>query len=157
MPNDKVFLDIEPGFEQYGDKFQFVLGKATSWDTEERVVSVQRSVGEEVALHYHALILATGSKTVSPTQSSWANSFKETSEALSAMHGKLATAKSIVIAGGGPAGVETAAEPVEKSNGVAGWFQARPSRINVDITFSLAPSSFCPACSNPSESKRRPI
>lgn len=71
MPNETIFLDIEPGFKQYGDKFQFVLGKAVSWDAEKRVVFVKKNAGEEVVLNYHALVLATGSKTLSPTQSNW--------------------------------------------------------------------------------------
>lgn len=28
IPAGKAFLDIEPGYKQYGDKFQFVQGKA---------------------------------------------------------------------------------------------------------------------------------
>jgi NADH dehydrogenase FAD-containing subunit len=62
MPNEKIFIDIEPGFKQYGDKAKFLVGKATSWDPEKRVLSILEPSGREVSISYHALVLATGNK-----------------------------------------------------------------------------------------------
>ena len=46
MPNEKIFLDIEPGFKQYGEKAQFLVGKATSWSPEKRVLFITEPSGK---------------------------------------------------------------------------------------------------------------
>ncbi|KAM0722446.1 hypothetical protein Q7P37_001887 [Cladosporium fusiforme] len=134
MPNDKIFLDIAPGFEQYGDKVQFLVGKATSWDPENRTVSIKEPSGKELLLDYYALVLATGSKTSSLTQSSHGNSHEEIEAALAAISSRVKDVKSIVIAGGGPAGVETAGEIAELLNGTPGWFKSRVTNPKAQIT-----------------------
>lgn len=65
MPNEKIFIDIEPGFKQYGDKVKFIVGKATSWDPEKRVLFVSEPASKEIAISYHSLVLSTGSKSQS--------------------------------------------------------------------------------------------
>lgn len=145
MPNDKLFLDIEPGFKQYGDKVQFVVGKATFWDPEKRTVSIKLPSGEETALDYYALVLATGSKTSSLTQSSHGNSHEEIEDALATMSTQVKNAKSIVIAGGGPAGVETAGEIAEFLNGTPGWFQSKPANPKAHITLLTSSSKLLPS------------
>jgi NADH dehydrogenase FAD-containing subunit len=50
----------------------------------------------------------------------------------------LPAAKSIVIAGGGPTGVETAGELGEHLNGRAGWFSTKPAHPKVAITLISA-------------------
>lgn len=133
---DLLFLDIAPGLKQYGENFRFVQGKAVEWDVEGRQVKIEMAGGngEEVVVGYHALILATGTKSFSPLFSLQGGGHEEIQDALSSMHGRLATAKSIVLAGGGPAGVETAAEFGEVLNGAAGWFASRPKQIKTEIT-----------------------
>jgi len=145
MPNDKLFLDIEPGFKQYGDKVQFVVGKATFWNPEKRTVSIKLPSGEETALDYYALVLATGSKTSSLTQSSHGNSHEEIEDALATMSTQVKNAKSIVIAGGGPAGVETAGEIAEFLNGTPGWFQTKPANPKTHITLLTSSSKLLPS------------
>lgn len=139
LPKEKILLDIEPGFAQYGDKVQFLVGKATSWDPEKRVVYVSLPTetsgsGKEVAVGYHALVLATGSKSASPIWSSYGNGHEEIEAALADANTQIKRAKSIVIAGGGPAGVETAGEIAQHLNGTPGWFQKKPKNPKAQIT-----------------------
>lgn len=135
MPNSKTFHDIAAGFKQYSpDVFAFVQGKATSLDTTERTVTVKRTEGAEETISYHALILATGTKTYAPQLSLQGGSHQEIQTALSDMHTQLKSAKSIVVAGGGPAGVETAGEIGEFLNGAPGFFSSKLAKLNVPIT-----------------------
>ncbi|KAK5115413.1 hypothetical protein LTR85_009873 [Meristemomyces frigidus] len=144
VPADQVFLDIEPGFKQYGEVFCFVQGKASSWDPEGRKVVVQRADGAEQTIAYHALILATGTKTYSPLFSLQGTAHTDIQAALRTLHGQLTTAKSIVIAGGGATGVEVAGELGETLNGAAGWFARRPSSIETEITLITNSSTLLP-------------
>ncbi|KAK4634059.1 Oxidoreductase phnG [Fulvia fulva] len=134
MPNKHIFLPTENGFKQYGDTVTFVQGKAVSWDTESRGVTIRKANGKEEVLLYHALILATGTKTPSPLYSLQGTPHTDIEAALAEIRGNLATAKHIVIAGGGPAGVESAGELGELLNGRAGWFASRPSHPQAQIT-----------------------
>jgi len=144
MPNKKIFLDIEPGFAQYGDKVQFMVGKATSWDPEKRVLFVSPSGGKEVPVSYHALVLATGSKSASPIWSSYGNGHGEIEAALADTNAQIKRAKSIVIAGGGPAGVETAGEIAQYLNGTPGWFQKKPANPKAQITLLTSSDKLLP-------------
>ncbi|KAI9851358.1 MAG: hypothetical protein M1838_003914 [Thelocarpon superellum] len=56
----------------------------------------------------------------------------------------LPSAQSIVIAGGGPAGVETAGELGEYLNGRAGWFNGKLEHPTVSITVVTAGSEILP-------------
>lgn len=145
LAHHKLFIDIEPGFAQYGDKVQFLVAKATSWDPEKRILHLTNAEGKDIAISYHALVLATGSKTASLTQSSFGNSHEEIEAALTAINEQVASAKSIVIAGGGPAGVETAGEIAEHLNGSPGWFQTRPSNPTAKITLLTSAPRLLPA------------
>lgn len=144
MPNEKIFIDIEPGFKQYGDKIKFVVGKATSWDPEKRVIFISEPSGKEVPFSYHALVLATGSKSQSPVWSSYGNGHEEIETALANVSAQVKMAKSIVIAGGGPAGVETAGEIAEYLNGTPGWFQSRPKNPKAQITLITSSDKLLP-------------
>lgn len=138
MPNSKTFHDIKAGFTQYDSKiFTFLQGKAVSMDTAQRTVTIERmgaSAGTEQTLSYHALILATGTKTYSPVLSLQGGSHEDIQNALSDLHSKLGKAKSIIVAGGGPAGVETAGEIGEYLNGAAGWFGKKPANVKATVT-----------------------
>lgn len=144
MPNEKIFLDIEPGFKQYGDKVKFVVGKATSWDPEKRVLFISEPSGKEVAFSYDSLVLATGSKSQSAIWSSYGNGHEEIEAALADVNVQVKAAKSIVIAGGGPAGVETAGEIAEYLNGTPGWFQSRPKNPKAQITLITSADKLLP-------------
>ncbi|KAL2864024.1 NAD(P)/FAD-dependent oxidoreductase [Aspergillus lucknowensis] len=136
---DKLFIDVEQQFKQYGERFRFVHGRATRLDTEGRVVSVElvKDAGEgEVTLEvaYHALIIATGSSTPSPLHGLNSSGRDELRAHWTAFRAALPSAKTIVIAGGGPAGIETAGELGEYLNGRAGWFSSKLENPKVKLT-----------------------
>lgn len=145
MPAEKIFLDIETGFKQYGDHFKFVQARATSWDENARTVTLQSADGGEQTLAYWALVLATGSKTQSPVFTLQGSSHEEVAEALQSMNAQIKKAKSIVISGGGPASVETAGEIGEALNGAAGWFSSRPAHPKAKITVITSASKLLPS------------
>ncbi|KAK3073344.1 hypothetical protein LTS18_014452, partial [Coniosporium uncinatum] len=128
-------------------------GSATSMDTAARTVTIAAigagglGEGKEQTLPYHALIIATGTKTASPMMSlcSETATHETVITALQRFHAQLPSAKSIIIAGGGPAGVETAGELGEQLNGIAGWFRSRPKEIKVKITLITGDEKLLPA------------
>ena len=134
FPQDKLFVNIPKQFEQYpSENFRFLDGTATQLDHINRTVSIRISTGNTEKLDYYALVIATGASTPSPLlglnsssdnlRSSW-NTFRQA----------LSTTKSILIAGGGAAGIETAGELGECLNGRAGWFSSRLPNPKVKIT-----------------------
>ncbi|KAF1355174.1 hypothetical protein BDV97DRAFT_344869 [Delphinella strobiligena] len=139
MPNSKTFYEIRSGFNQYNpDVFTFLQGKAVSIDLAQRTVTIKPTrpsdtAGEKV-ISYHALIMATGTKTHDPSLSLQGGLHEDTLNALSILHKKIDKAKTIAVAGGGPAGVEVAGEIGEYLNGAAGWFQKRPGKPKASIT-----------------------
>ncbi|ETN44165.1 uncharacterized protein HMPREF1541_10715 [Cyphellophora europaea CBS 101466] len=140
----KLFVDIPRQFEQYPDRsFQFLQGRATALDHYVRAVTIRAVEGTSETLEYHALVIATGASTPSPLlgpnpdtphlKQNWAEFRKA-----------LPTARSIVIAGGGPAGVETAGELGEYLNGRTGWFNSKMDHPKVAITIVTAGSQILP-------------
>lgn len=144
MPNKHIFLDTREGFKQYGEAIEFLSGSATSWDPETRTVTINTGNGKEEKLPYHALILATGTKTTSPLFGLQGTPHTDIQAALRTVRDQVSQAKKIVIAGGGPAGVETAGELGEMFNGIAGWFSSRPSHIKTEITLITNSSNLLP-------------
>jgi NADH dehydrogenase FAD-containing subunit len=145
FPQEKLFVSIPEAFEQYPKgSFRFIHGTATSLDHEKRTVSVYLANGDTEQLDFHALVIATGASTPSPLlglnqseaflRESW-NTFRKV----------LPTAKSIIIAGGGPAGIETAGELGEYLNGRAGWFKSSLDNPKVSITVITSGSQILPA------------
>lgn len=138
MPNSKTFHDIAAGLSQYDSKlYTFIQGKAISMNTAQRTVTLHRtgsSEGKEEILPYHALILATGTKTYDPTLSLQGGSHEDTLNALKDMHKRLEGAGSVIVAGGGPAGVEVAGEIGEHLNGAPGWFAKKPATLKATVT-----------------------
>lgn len=145
IPIETIMLDIESGFRQYGSKVTFVKGKATTWDDEARTVQIQKANGAIETLSYWSLVLATGTKTYSPFFSLQGSDHQEVADALRAYNEQISTAKSIVISGGGPAGVETAGEIGEALNGTAGWFASHPANPRARITIITNGSKLLPA------------
>ncbi|CZR60611.1 uncharacterized protein PAC_10507 [Phialocephala subalpina] len=145
LDQKKLFVNVAKQFEQYPKgSFRFVHGTATKLDHTERVVSVQPKKGTVEEIPFCALVIATGASTPSPLlslngdeeflRSSWAE-----------FRTSLPIAKSIVIAGGGPAGVETAGELGEYLNGRAGWFSSKLANPKVSITVVTSDSKILPA------------
>ncbi|KAK5312837.1 hypothetical protein LTR93_011185 [Exophiala xenobiotica] len=95
LPQERIFLHLVPGFEKYGAGFEHVKAYATSIDSSSKTVSYRDALGGPAAdtVHYDSLL---GEET--------------TKKALAAIHAQMPAASSILIAGGGPTGVETAGE-----------------------------------------------
>lgn len=141
---EKLFVPISKLFAQYPkDSFRFIHGTATELNPTARTVSTSLAVGNTEKIDFDTLVIATGASTPSPLlglnrdvgflRESW-NAFREA----------LPTAKSIVIAGGGPAGIETAGELGEFLNGRAGWFSSKLANPKVAITVVTADSKILP-------------
>ncbi|KAG9647647.1 hypothetical protein KCU95_g9926, partial [Aureobasidium melanogenum] len=129
MPITKTFHDISKEFERYdAEIFTFLQGKATLLNTTRRTVTIQHSGVEkskQTELPYHALILATGTRAHSSILSLQGGGHEEVIEALSNLHDELTHAKSIVVAGGGPCGVELSGEIGEFLNGATSWLKKK--------------------------------
>lgn len=112
LPEDKAFVNIAEGFKKY-DKSQFehIKAFATSIDPSNQTISYSDSLkgAATSTLHYDSLILASGTSFKDPI---WSVQQGEaaTKQALREIHAQLEKAETIVIAGGGAAGVETAGE-----------------------------------------------
>jgi len=103
-----VFSSITEGFSSYPTStFTFILGSAIAVDAATQTITIKNEKQETV--HYDSLIIATGTTSNSPL---WTlhNSLSDTTSAFETLNASLDTAKTILIAGAGPAGVETAGE-----------------------------------------------
>lgn len=112
LAESKLWRPLSDAFKQYpASQFKLVRASAVGIDPSTRTVTVA-STGMEVyeqAIVYDSLIISTG--TTSPS-ALWTLHRDEnlTSDAFKAVQTSLPTAKTILIAGGGPVGVETAGE-----------------------------------------------
>lgn len=145
FPQRKLFVDIHKAFEQYANNsFIFIQATATELDHINRTVSIALPSGNTDTMTFHALVVATGASTPSPLLG-----LNHDAESLRANWTKfreaLPSAKNIIIAGGGPAGVETAGELGEFVNGRAGWLSSRSAEPKVTITVVTAGSDILPA------------
>uniref|UniRef100_A0A093UXT5 Apoptosis-inducing factor 2 n=1 Tax=Talaromyces marneffei PM1 TaxID=1077442 RepID=A0A093UXT5_TALMA len=117
--DDKVFQSIAEGFKQYPkDQFEHVIGFASSLDVANRKVEV--SVDAEgtksvTTVRFDFLIIGTGSRSKEFGEDVKApfkglGSTEATKNALHEFQELVKNAKTIVVAGAGPTGVETAGE-----------------------------------------------
>jgi NADH dehydrogenase FAD-containing subunit len=125
FPQEKLFVSITEQFEQYSkDSFRFVHGSATAVDHNARTITTKLKTGETQTTDYHALVIATGAATSSPLMG--LNSDEVAlKKAWKEFRKSLKRARRIVIAGGGPTGIETAGEIGEYLNGRAGIMNER--------------------------------
>lgn len=109
-------------------------------------MTVSRATNDkaEIQIAYHALIIGTGSSTPSPLLSLNADGKDELKAQWETFRSALPSAKSIVVAGGGPAGIETAGELGEHLNGRAWWFSSKLENPNVKITVVTSGSEVLP-------------
>lgn len=144
MPYDKLFYPIEPAFAYAKDKFVFVQGKATHVDPAGQTVSVETVSGEQKSIHYAALVIATGFSTPHPlfTQSTDRAALEA---AYDAFHSQLKNAKTVVIGGAGPVGVESAGELAEFLNGKPGFMASAPKNPKAKVTVISAEKKMLPA------------
>jgi len=145
FPQEKLFVNISKLFEQYPkDSFHFIQGTATDLDHTNRTVSISSGVDNNTKIDFYALVIATGASTPSPLLGlNRDDDFLRTN--WTAFRKALPNAKSIIIAGGGPAGIETAGELGEFLNGHAGWFSPKLANPKVSITVVSADSKILPA------------
>ncbi|KAK0732987.1 hypothetical protein B0T26DRAFT_633179 [Lasiosphaeria miniovina] len=138
FPQDKLFVSVAAQFAAYPpSQFRFVHGRATALDRRGRTTET---------ISFHALVIATGASTPSPLLG-----FNDgPSDALrahwAAFRTALPTARSIVIAGGGPAGVEVAGELGEHLNGSSGggwkaWWPLGSSKPPPRVAITLVTSA----------------
>jgi NADH dehydrogenase FAD-containing subunit len=149
----KIFVSIPEQFEQYPkENFLFVQGAVTAVDLDARTAFISTpsddssnddnvSVTETVA--FHSLVVATGASTPSPLFGFNSGNRDSLRASWEAFRKALPNAKKIVIAGGGPAGIETAAELGEYLNGRPGFFSKGSQ--NVDITVVCGAERILPA------------
>jgi NADH dehydrogenase FAD-containing subunit len=106
----------EPFMKQYGtEKFNLVQGIAVGLDEKDKIVKVRKTgakegtAGPQESIIYNALIVATGTTSKSPV---WTlhGDHGETHKAVREVRSLLQTGKTVLIAGGGPASVESAGE-----------------------------------------------
>ncbi|WPG99348.1 Hypothetical protein R9X50_00216200 [Acrodontium crateriforme] len=111
MKHEDCFVPIRDAFKQYTNlqgSIIFHQGAATALDTETRMVTIKTHELSET-LPYHALVIATGVRSPTPL-TTFHGDYTTSQKALEEMNVKLASAKDIVIGGGGPIAVETAGE-----------------------------------------------
>lgn len=110
ISDEKMFLPIAAGFKQYkNSQYQIITGRAQSVDFKTKTVQILDESGERT-LDYDYLILATGSRTASDIPFKTLDTTEQTRQALHDYQAQVKKAKTIVIGGAGPTGVETAGE-----------------------------------------------
>jgi NADH dehydrogenase FAD-containing subunit len=144
MSTEQILFDIRTGLKQYSkDDITFIEGTATGVSESTRAITYRQSqASTEETLSYHALIVATGSRTYHQAFSMSADT-QTTLDSIKYTNEKVQTAKDIVIVGGGPTAVEFAGEVAEHRNGKPGWF-SKPSR-KTNITLITASDKLLPA------------
>ncbi|RMZ81352.1 hypothetical protein DV738_g2169, partial [Chaetothyriales sp. CBS 135597] len=110
LPLSKTLLPIKPHFSKYTDEqFELIVAYAKAIDPASKTVSL--STGQSVA--YDSLVIASGTGFATNLWSTTGGTDALKAE-LADIHAQLQTAETIVIAGGGAAGVETAGELGER-------------------------------------------
>ncbi|KJZ75568.1 hypothetical protein HIM_05031 [Hirsutella minnesotensis 3608] len=111
LADDKVMFDLWSIFKDYpSSKFEFVLGKASMLDASGKRVTVELNDSGTRDLVYHTLIVATGSTARDDMPWKVLDTAEKTSEKLHNLQDDIKRAKTIVVAGGGATGTETAGE-----------------------------------------------
>jgi NADH dehydrogenase FAD-containing subunit len=104
-------IPIAEGFKDYpADHFEHVIGTAIGVDEGKKTVGVERGDGSSKDVAYDTIVCATGSTYNSPLWT-FHDDVEESIAEFKRFHDKIPQAESILVAGGGPAGVETAGTP----------------------------------------------
>ena len=112
LNHSQVFQEIAPGFKNYPEGlFELVHGTATSLEPSTKTVTVTTPSSTLKTIVYDILVLATGTRTIGEVPwKSAPEGYERTLAGLHKIQDQVKAAKSIVVGGGGPTGVETAAE-----------------------------------------------
>ncbi|KAF2862682.1 FAD/NAD(P)-binding domain-containing protein [Piedraia hortae CBS 480.64] len=110
MKHEDCFKPILDGFKQYSDlAISHLHGTAIGLNTDDRIIAIKTAAGEQQSLHYDYLVIATGVRSPTPLTTLQGDHTLST-KALDEINGKIKSAKTIAISGGGPIGVEIAGE-----------------------------------------------
>jgi NADH dehydrogenase FAD-containing subunit len=113
LPTEKVLVPIADGFKSYSkEKFEFVQAYVNSIDPATQTLQTSLST----SIHYDFLVIASGTSFASPL---WhiSNGSEPLAAAIKDIHERLPNASSVLVVGGGAAGVETAGELGETYGG----------------------------------------
>jgi NADH dehydrogenase FAD-containing subunit len=105
----EIFFPITPAFEQYAERAEIVIGAAKELNVASNAVKVSTKTGTQT-FKYDFLVIATGSHYKSNLPWKIVDDYETTIKALADVRSKIDAAKSIVLAGSGPTGVETITE-----------------------------------------------
>ena len=109
--DDDLMIDLKPIFAQYpADKFEWVMGKATALEPSSNIVEVGLNGGGQRSVPYDVLVAATGSTAADGMPWKVLGDTETTKAALHRVQEQIKNAKTIVVAGGGLTGTETAGE-----------------------------------------------
>ncbi|KAJ0355523.1 hypothetical protein COL154_000265 [Colletotrichum chrysophilum] len=109
--DDVLFYPIEPELAQYPkERWELVLGKAETLNDDKNNVVIALNDGSRRTIPYDAIVIATGTRAKEGMPWKEVGTTEETKESLHGVRKLLADAKSIVVAGGGVTGAETAGE-----------------------------------------------
>ncbi|CAJ0546470.1 Ff.00g010970.m01.CDS01 [Fusarium sp. VM40] len=110
ISDDCLFYDINSGFQKYpSDSFELIIGSVSGIDLNQECVAIQTSDGPK-SIPYTELVIATGSSYPSRLPFTSIGTYDDTRNELHQLQHKIEAASSILIAGSGATGVETAAE-----------------------------------------------
>ncbi|KAL4950357.1 putative apoptosis-inducing factor [Aspergillus filifer] len=114
VPDSDIFVSIPEGFAKYPEgQFEFVLGTATGIDVTTKALRVGgggKGTETEKQISYNVLILCTGSDTKTATPFKSRGSTEATKKALHEYQERIKAARTVLVIGGGPTGVEVAGE-----------------------------------------------
>ena len=119
---EQYLLPIKDGFAQYpAESFEFIAGSVTAIDAATKTVTVSLTSSDDTTtVSFDYLLIASGTTTPATTGAITGTSipFKSTGrddirETIQTAQKAISEAKSVVIAGGGPVGVEVAGEIAE--------------------------------------------
>jgi NADH dehydrogenase FAD-containing subunit len=106
LPLEKVLLPIADGFKSYSaDQYEFLQAYVHAIDPSTKTVTTST----QATIHYDSLVIASGTKFATPIWS-LADGTEALTNSIKEIHDKLPEAKSVLVAGGGAAGTETAGE-----------------------------------------------
>lgn len=109
--DDKFMYDLEPTFKEYpANKFEFIVGAASSLDPKTNTVTVALPSGVTRQLNYDVLVVATGASAIEEMPFKMMDTSKQTIDKVHRIQKDIERAGKIVVAGGGATGVETAGE-----------------------------------------------
>ena len=115
IPDEQLFRPIAPGFDRYpAGAFELVLGRAEGIDESANTVKIVTNAGEAQDISYTQLVIATGSRISSGLPLKPIGNDQVTLDAWHALQRRVGDAKSVVVAGAGPTGVEVAGELAAK-------------------------------------------